>query len=264
MKRLPALILDLDGVMYNCPELYEQGVLAREHDWIETKMKSLKIDGKTYKFELDEAGNPAHLADMLEIICGTRDPKSPEGQANLRKFLDEVYRNPENPLPYDKVQPDKALVDAVRAYKKAGGRVVLYSNSYHCYIDEVLKRLGFREGDFDYIQGLDDHPFDCKPDVAGFRKFLKSAGVEWDLRSGYDAVFIDDSAKNIDAGRRAAIRGLVWFNGKGKDWPAAFEPIADSCDERSIMGNLAREVRKLIGPPEFRYQFSWRKDCVPA
>lgn len=217
MGRLPTLIFDLDGVLYNNPELYDRGVLAREKAWCVEQQARLAAEGKVIAYD------PAKSRDMpgmMRLIAEVY--KGATFQEKIEQFLDEIYRNPAHPLRYDLVPPNPALADAIQAYKDAGGQVMIYSNGFGCYIEGILGRLGLKKEDFAAIEGLDGHPFAHKPNAESFRRFLDGAGLACGPDGKYNVVYVEDTPENLVAGRNAGIRRNVWYNGENKAWPAVF------------------------------------------
>lgn len=197
------LMVDVDGVLVNGRPRDGKHLFADLEADLGVSLDKLQAEFFAPHWEAIVTGRAA-LLDRLTPVLARLAPGLPP-----QRFLDYWFDNDS--------RLDPSILAAMRDYRSAGRRVFLATNQEHLRAKYLMEALGLAaevDGIF-YSAALGER----KPGAAFFRLAAEGAGAK-----PTDIAFVDDSATNVEAARKAGWAAVQWTGG-GASFRSAVDPL---------------------------------------
>ncbi len=194
------LIIDCDGVLYPASML----TLSEFVDAMKsTYRQDLKVDGKTQERVSQEtiAQNKLGMFNYINAMC-----------VETGYDFDEFCHKMQEKVDYNKITPDKKLLNLLLQEAKEN-HVVILTNNHMAHLDKVLQhRFGKTVDDmnasgiecFDIKSTMIDGVFYPKQDPRALTIFTERLNV-----SPKDCILIDDTKRNLDAAKKIGMQTFL-------------------------------------------------------
>jgi FMN phosphatase YigB (HAD superfamily) len=222
MAKLPDLIFDVDDCLYDV----SNGLHVQLKKNLRAEESFLSEQG--FSLQRDSHG---HVTNFPKIFTALGE-KSPQLQ---KDSLARLYN-----ADYSVLKVNWAMVDAIKSYVDAGGRVGVYTASP--YEPHAKKALQIMKLDKFFprekVADLMAMPENQKPTVQGYLDACKILGFE-----PKDTIYFDDSINNLKAAEAVGAK-TVWLNALKHPAPSADEAphidIRHQNEAATIVKNILR------------------------